>query len=131
MEAESTIETLRDQEHPDRDSSIRVYEGALTNLFGSCQVSIPYYTPVMRALKKMGCVEQLRRGGGTAPSRWVLYFEPTEEAFMAHIDNSGEGNRNSPIAVVEQRNRDLAERVQNLEERLDRIENFLSDKEVA
>jgi hypothetical protein len=58
-----------------------VYEGFLTRLFAQRQLATPYYTRVMQALKIMGCVRQLSRGGGTAPSRWELITEPTLELF--------------------------------------------------
>jgi hypothetical protein len=60
-----------------------LYEGYATALFQQEELAAPYYTRVMRLLKDMGCVEQLRRGGGAAKSKWRLLREPTEELFHA------------------------------------------------
>lgn len=65
------------------DSTIIVWEGMLTRLITSqLNLSVPYYTAVTKALKRMGCIRQLKRGGGTAPSQWELLKEPTEELFI-------------------------------------------------
>lgn len=59
-----------------------VWEGMLTALITQkMALSIPYFTFVTRALKRMDCIKQLRRGGGTAPSRWEMLREPTYELF--------------------------------------------------
>src|SRR5882757_3836561 len=61
-----------------------VYEGFLTKLVTEqLHLSVPYYTSTIRALKKMGCMSQLRRGGSTSPSQWQLFREPTEELFRS------------------------------------------------
>jgi hypothetical protein len=57
-----------------------VYEGMLTKLV--CEdlgLAVPYYTSVRRRLLDMGCIRQLKRGGGTAPSQWELIREPTAD----------------------------------------------------
>lgn len=58
-----------------------VYEGFLTRLFNQLELATPYYTSVMQRLRKMGCVRQLARGGGNAPSKWLLLDDPSWEAF--------------------------------------------------
>ena len=64
------------------EGSIAVWEGMLVQLVtGKLHLSIPYYTSVTRALKRMGCVTQLKRGGGVAASQWELHYEPTIEMF--------------------------------------------------
>jgi hypothetical protein len=60
-----------------------VWEGHLTRVFNQLELSTPYYTSVMNHLKRMGCVEQLRRGGGTQTSKWQLHYEPTLELYEA------------------------------------------------
>lgn len=99
-----------------------VYEGHLTKLFNSLQLSTPYYTSVKNHLTAMGCIEQLRRGGGNAPSRWLLLAEPDEETFNDIVDQKR--SKTGRVAVVEQRVRDLvvmltevSNRVQVLESR--------------
>ncbi len=60
-----------------------MYEGMLTKLITvELNLSVPYYTSILRALKRMGCVRQIRRGGGTSASQWELICPPTEEAFL-------------------------------------------------
>lgn len=67
----------------DDDNTIIVWEGMLTRLItAQLNLSVPYYTAVTKALKRMGCIRQLKRGGGTAPSQWELLKEPTEELFI-------------------------------------------------
>jgi hypothetical protein len=75
----------------DRASSVKegnvelvVYEGALTNLvIKELEFPNPYYTSLTRALAGMGCVRQLRRGGGGHPSQWELLTKPTLELWQA------------------------------------------------
>jgi hypothetical protein len=63
--------------------SVMVYEGFLTQLItGKLTLSVPYYTKITQKLIQMGCIRQMKRGGGTAPSQWELVYEPTVEAFM-------------------------------------------------
>jgi hypothetical protein len=63
-------------------STMIVWEGFLTRFITEeMHLSIPYYSSVTLALKRMGCIRQLRRGGGSSPSQWELIREPTEERF--------------------------------------------------
>jgi hypothetical protein len=106
------------EREPVDDEEQLVYTGALTGLFAGLGVPNPYYTHVMRALKKMGCVHQLRRGGGTAPSKWMLVAPPTEDAFT-DLDGSytdWKGKRGGKVASLEQQIRDVTRRVSVLED---------------
>jgi len=76
MEEECEVRTIEGQD-------VQVYEGFLTKLFNELDLAVPYYTSVMRELRKMDCVRQLRRGGGNAPSLWLLVQAPVEEVFAA------------------------------------------------
>lgn len=100
-----------------------VYEGFLTKLFSDdLGLSVPYYTTVMRQLRRMGCVTQLRRGGSSTPSRWQLLEEPTIEAFISdHDRSSSKVQRKSRLDSVEQQNRDLASRINDLESQVDQL----------
>jgi hypothetical protein len=54
-----------------------VYEGFLTDLVkNKLNLSTPYYTKCRKALLEMGCIKQLRRGGSSTPSQWLLIREP-------------------------------------------------------
>jgi hypothetical protein len=107
MLAESLPET------PEDPDSALLYEGHLTKLVQRLELSTPYYTSVIQALKQMGCIEQLRRGGGNALSRWRLFHEPTEEAF--NVVDGRKRPRTGTQAALEQQVRDLTGRVQLLE----------------
>jgi hypothetical protein len=63
-----------------------VYEGYLTTLIKEeLNLSTPLYTHITRALKKMGCIRQLRRGGGNSKSQWELVKTPTQELFRTEV----------------------------------------------
>lgn len=54
-----------------------IYRGFLSNLFQQeLKLPLPYYSIIKRALEELGCIEQQKRGGGTSPSEWRLYFSP-------------------------------------------------------
>lgn len=68
----------------DTGEEMVVWEGMLTALItGRCNLSIPYYSKITSALKEMGCIRQIKRGGGSASSVWELITEPTEELYSA------------------------------------------------
>ena len=67
-----------------RDETFLVWTGFASRLLNEkLGIPIPLYGKVLYALKKMGCITQLRRGGGNAPSKWALHEKPTEETFLA------------------------------------------------
>jgi hypothetical protein len=118
MDAEASEERpIIDGQVSDTADVIRVYEGHLTTLFQNLEVSAPYYTTIMRAIKGMGCAEQLRRGGGTATSRWQLNYPPTLEGYMAYHNNKP-SRKQGVSAAFEQRLSDLVRRVENIEKYL-------------
>lgn len=66
----------------DTEDEMLVWTGMLTNLItGQCNLSIPYYTKITKALKEMGSIRQLKRGGGTTPSQWELLVVPTADLY--------------------------------------------------
>jgi hypothetical protein len=113
MEEESKVMTVEGQE-------VQVYEGFLTKLFNDLNLAVPYYTAVMRELRKMDCVRQIRRGGGTAPSRWMLVQAPVEEVFQAsHAKPIPDGHNGRPTTKqLMQMMRDINARLTVLEERV-------------
>jgi hypothetical protein len=87
--------------------SMKVWTGALTAVFRRLDLSTPYYTHVMQHLKRMGCVEQYKRGGGGTPSKWVLYGAPTPDLFETAVGpTSGAGTPSTRLEAVEQQLRD-------------------------
>lgn len=89
-----------------------VYDGFATKLIQNLDLPVPYYTKVFRELKRMDCVRQLRRGGSTTTSRWLLLQEPTPELFREMPEDRTPGAKDS----VEQRINDLNNRMGRVEE---------------
>jgi DNA-binding transcriptional regulator PaaX len=100
-----------------------IWTGHLTQLFARLGMATPYYTSVMQALKKMGCAEQIRRGGGNSMSKWRLVRRPEEDFFTAaeKIKKPTQGS----FAALEQQFRDMNSRVTALEDRYhDLVQNL-------
>ena len=93
----------------------QVYEGFLTKLVAALRLPNPYYTFVTNALQEMDCIRQLRRGGGSTPSLWLLKQEPTMELFSEHAGSTSYAKRHDRVAMLEQQLRDLNKRVTELE----------------
>ena len=111
-----------DKLYPGKEEEGLVYEGFLTRLFRENGLSVPYYTLVMRALRRMGCVEQLRRGGSSTPSRWHLIEAPTIEAFLSTENRTvTRAQRKSRMDKLEQQVNDLNRRLTSAEEILDAL----------
>lgn len=86
---------LREAESRPADDglSMVVWEGHLTHLImHQLNLSSPYYTKVTRALRAMGCIRQLRRGGSTGQSLWELIKEPEEASLIALLVPDADGN---------------------------------------
>ena len=106
-----------EERRDDQDRSLIVYEGILTNLIlKECNLSTPYYSSVTQALRGMGCIRQLKRGGGTAPSLWELITEPTLEAFRNF----------KPPRAPQTRITQLQDQVDNLIARVTELERIFS-----
>lgn len=113
MADESTPETI-EEGGVRKATGYVVWTGYTTGLFQELGLATPYYTSAMNALRAMGCVEQLKRGGGAAKSQWRLVREPTEEAYHAIKDRKRP--RQGSVAGLEQQIRDLTQRIERLEE---------------
>jgi hypothetical protein len=102
---------IPDADHP----TVKIYTGFLTHLFKDLSISVPNYTLVRQELMRMGCVEQLHRGGGDRPSKWALIKPPTVELFK----NSGKilplTGRTTQATMTTQRLEDLHDRVTAIE----------------
>lgn len=115
MAKHSSARKLSDDEAAEAQSEyLIVYEGFLVKLItDTLHLSVPFFTSVTRELKRMGCVRQLRRGGGSSPSQWELITEPTEDLWREKV-----ARRVAPrdrISMLEQQVRHLNTRVQQLE----------------
>jgi len=115
----STIYQAMDATASEEDGH-RIWTGFATHLFVEHGLSVPYYTQVMRMLTAMDCLRQLRRGGGTAPSRWLLNQVPTMALFDKACEIPG-AYRGSKSAQTDQMMRDLSNRITNIETTLDEL----------
>jgi hypothetical protein len=118
----------------DNDATGIVYEGKLTELImGKLFLSNPYYSAITRALKKMGCIRQLRRGGGTAPSQWELITDPTPELYFQKVGVAsrerqvGTPRTTGPRSPVQQQINDLNRRLQELTDKFEVLIAALPD----
>jgi len=69
------------------EDTVMIWEGMFTKLITvQCHLAVPEYSRVRSALLRMGCVKQLRRGGGGSPSQYELCFEPTFERFKNQLE---------------------------------------------
>lgn len=96
---------------------VQVYEGFLTTLIRhGLSLPTPYYSFVTKALQRMDCIRQVRRGGGSTPSVWALVQEPTEDLFInAKADYIQKPNLDRRLDGIEQMLRDLNTRLLELE----------------
>lgn len=112
-----------------------IWEGKLTALVvNEMHLSLPYYTSLTRALKTMGCIAQIKRGGGGSKSQWKMIRPPTVQEFETLVADSGgkitalhnpSGLRNQAVynkryvqtkeGQREQRERDQNDRITSLE----------------
>jgi hypothetical protein len=116
--ATKVFAAMKAEAQPDQvdGKPVLTYTGHLTALFRNLEAPNPYYTTVKNALVAQGCMEQLRRGGGSSMSKWVLIKEPEEEGFR---DAMQRGQRpRGKVAVLEQQLRDLKRRVGAMDDQL-------------
>jgi hypothetical protein len=96
---------------------ILMYEGHTTKMFEDLRLSVPYYSSVMTALKTMGCVIQLQRGGGGSKSKWAILTRPTEEGFFAY-----KGKRQTKASKEDQWRQSMVQMLNDLRNRVDYLE---------
>lgn len=100
-----------------KPNTVDVYEGHLTRLFAELGLPNPYYTKILDVLKHQNCIEQLRRGGGVAQSRWLLHTPPTEESFKVLMERKRVPK--GKMAILDQRQTDLMRLTLDLQDRVD------------
>ena len=103
-----------------------LWEGSLTGLFTQLGLSIPYYSKITKLLKGMDCMHQVRRGGGSSPSRWILLQEPSMELYstLPAKDYESLKGRSTAVAMLEQQVRDLTSLVHQLRDRVEILEGI-------
>jgi hypothetical protein len=115
-----------------------VWEGFLTQLMRDLELSVPYYSTIRSALIDMGCMRQLRRGGGTSPSQWELLKEPTLElwgkmqesdpnAKTRGVNASINAASKTDVKHVRQMCLDLQDRVDTLESHIQSLVQLFND----
>ena len=109
MAEESSMQQLDHRE----DLEGLVYEGFLTRLVTDSDklgYSNPYYTKLTSRLKDMDCMRQLKRGGSTSMSRWLLIQAPTLEHFR-NVASKKATRPSGRLDSIDQQIRDINERL--------------------
>lgn len=106
-----------------------VWEGFLTKLTKRLGLSTPYYTMVRRELIRMGCIRQLRRGGGNSASQWELVKKPTQELYNTADDSTNKAP--SRLDTVDQRIKDIHERLCVVEQQMGTIISAVNNSRSA
>jgi len=103
-----------------------VYRGHLTkDMEEHLGLTTAQYSRVMKMLNDMGCVYQLKRGAGRAPSEWVLANTPTYESF-AYVKGKQINRVHRRVRPEDQRFSDIIIMINELSERLERVESVIS-----
>lgn len=117
---------------------ILVYRGFTTKLFSGLGIAIPYYGKVLSILEDMGCISQLRRGGGTSPSEWALWKEPELAPFTTSLGVIAPSRNSTRLDRVETQYQELVTAIGGLDipralydlgRRLDTLEARLDSKD--
>lgn len=100
----------------DHDYELWVWEGRSTHLANEYGVSVPYFQQTLTHLRRMGCIETLKKGGGTTGLTVYHLIRPPSLTLW----NEGTRDRvtHTRRDVVDQRHRDILRR-------LDRIEQWI------
>jgi hypothetical protein len=106
-------------------NNLLVYDGHLTVLFKKLLLSVPYYTAIKNQLVAMGCIEQVRRGGGGGTSRWVLWKAP--ELTLWKNTSPVRARQGNKQTMQTQQIKDLAQRLSNLEGIVERLIEALKE----
>jgi hypothetical protein len=103
----------------------RVWEGHLTRLCDELNIARGYYSYVRQCLLDMGCIEQIKRGGGAGMSKWRLIKRPDEETYAGKEPGRPNKTSSSKVRTLEQQNTDLNRRVAYLEREMGNIMDFV------
>jgi hypothetical protein len=106
-----------------------VWEGYLTKLVKSLNMPSPYYSAIRNALTDMGCIKQLRRGGGNSKSQWEMIKPPVLDAYQELPDPTAKrGVEASDMAYLKQRVADQATRIDRLESNVETLVKLYNEK---
>lgn len=108
------------------DEEGMVWDGFTTKLIRDLGLPVPYYTKILGELQRMDCIRQLRRGGSTTTSRWLLLQEPTPELFLNSIQRKRQAT--SWREIVEQQIRDLTRQVGEMQDIVNALVEATNEK---
>lgn len=114
------------EEATDVGDDQHLWEGALVQKVDQV-IGAGYYSTVVNALKKMGCIAMRRRGNVARPSQWYMLGEPTLESF--HSASVGYASTGAAATRNEQIVKDLNNRVTALEREMERMQLELMSSE--
>lgn len=112
----------------DTYGGLPLWEGFLTQLLDDIGLGREKYGRIVRLLQDMGCIDQVKRGAGGSPSRWVLAYAPTVDAFHAAKEAPAK-NKQRAVDPIEQRLKDLQTVVINLADRVKALEWYVSTQD--
>lgn len=107
----------------DGQTQMIVYEGMLTRLVvEELGLPVPYYTKIRTSLISMGCIRQLKRGGGTSPSQWEIITEPNITLWEQIETTDKQNNSDGPPELIQV--------IRALDRRLLRLEKVMGLEDV-
>lgn len=99
-----------------------IWTGFMTEVFKDSGVGKNLYSTILKVLQSMGCISQLQRGGGTAPSVWVLHQAPAPELYRKQMDwYKNKATAVGNTAPMAQRIAHLEKQVEVLADELDNL----------
>lgn len=118
---------------------IREWRGQLSKLFPKIDLTPTNYSRIVGMMRRMGCIEQVRRGNANSESVWLLMQRPTKELHDWVKSDEAESTQEQEYnSSIEQRLRDLSssfgemyQALQNLGEAVEALETrigFLEDE---
>lgn len=96
----------------------RVWTGAMTSVLSDKGISNGAYTPITGGLQMMGCVEQLRRGGGSTSSQWKLLKKPTIALFESAASSKYRTKERHRFEILEGQLEAAVKRIATLEHQI-------------
>jgi hypothetical protein len=135
MHCLNVYNTMREgaEEFHEGSVPILVWSGYFTGLMRDLNLAVPYYTMVKNLLVDMGCIKQLRRGGGNSKSQWELIKPPTLDLWEALPDQDTGAGRSaaseSSVKSLQQQLAGLTTRVDSLERNIEQLVDLINQQQ--
>lgn len=98
----------------DEDNEVLMYTGSVTSTLLNIEgINTGNYSMVMNALKVMGCIDQIVKGGGRTKSTIKLNYPPDLTKFLATRETKKHGRAKD--RAVQQQVSDIVERLTRVE----------------